>query len=197
MIVTVDSSALAILINPAANPPIDPSTGKPLQHAKARVDRFVSELTRNDTFIIPTPVLAEVLVVAGDEAPAIHQALAGLARAKIRPFGERAAIETAYICREAKSAGDKRGGSTDPWQKVKFDRQIVAIARVEGSDAIFSDDQGLVTLASRLGMRTISTWDLPTPEEVSNLFTVSGLGDDGQGCAEAEESGGRQSIDMG
>ena len=50
------------------------------------------------------------------------------------PFGTRAAVEAAAAHREAMLAGDKREGSSASWAKVKFDRQIVAIAKVEGRD---------------------------------------------------------------
>ena len=69
MILAVDSSALALLVNPAANPPDDPATGKPVEHARERVEYFIASLTASDTMIIPTPVLAEALVRAEDGVP--------------------------------------------------------------------------------------------------------------------------------
>jgi hypothetical protein len=171
----VDSSALALLINPAANPPDDPETGAPLTHARERVEFFIQSLTAADTLIIPTPALAEVLLRVGDGAPALLEALGGMARVRIRPFGELAAIETAVMTREAIEAGDKRGGSDAAWQKVKVDRQIIAVARAEGASKIYADDRGLISFAKRLGMEVFSTWDLPLPEAESNLFTAVGL----------------------
>jgi hypothetical protein len=55
---------------------------------------------------------------------------------KIRPFGERAAVETAAMTREALVAGDKRDGSEAPWQKVKVDRHVIAVAHVEAATQI-------------------------------------------------------------
>jgi hypothetical protein len=46
------------------------------------------------------------------------------------PFDTLAAIELAVMTRNALAAGDKRAGSKESWAKVKFDRQIAAIARV-------------------------------------------------------------------
>lgn len=195
MILAVDSSALVLLVNPAANPPDDPGTGQPVTQARERIEAFVRSLTSADTLIIPTPVLAEALVRAEDGAPGLLEALGGLARAKIRPFGERAAVETAMMTRDAIYAGDKRGGSEAAWQKVKVDRQVIAVARVEGATNIYADDLNLVAFAKRLGMDAFSTWDLPVPEAETNLFTAAGLTQVGQ-SAEAETGPPRRMINL-
>lgn len=171
----VDSSALALLVNPDASPPIDPTTSKPVVQARARVIGLIASLTAADSLIVPTPVLAEVLVRAGDGGPAVLEQLQGQARIRVRPFDERSAIEVAVMTKEAIKAGDKRGGSDEPWQKVKFDRQIIAIARVSGASRIYADDRGLSSFARILGMDVVSTWELPIPEGTENLFTVAGL----------------------
>lgn len=58
---------------------------------------------------------------------------------------------------------------------MKVDRQVIAIARVEGITRIYADDIGLVGFARRLGMDAFSTWDLPIPEQEQNLFTAAGV----------------------
>lgn len=191
MILAVDSSALALLVNPAANPPDNPETGEPVSQVRERVEFFIRSLTAADTLVIPTPVLAEALVRAEDGAPGLLEALGGMARVKVRPFGERAAVETAVMTREAIQAGDKRGGSDAPWQKVKVDRQVIAVARVEGATRIYADDRNLVTFAKRLGMDVFSTWDLPLPEAELNLFTSIGLPAAGDGAAGIDASSRR------
>lgn len=183
MIFAVDSSALVLLLNPSANPPDDPSKGKPVEFARERVEHFLAALTATDTLIVPTPVMAEALVRAGEGAPALLEQLGNQARVKVRAFGLRAALETAIMTRHATVAGDKRGGSKEAWQKVKFDRQVVAIARVERADRIFADDRGLVRFAKQLGSDVFSTWELPVPEAARNLFTNAGLAPDGTGSA--------------
>lgn len=67
------------------------------------------------------------------------------------------------MTREALRAGDKRGGSAEPWQKVKYDRQIIAIARVYGANLIYSDDDGIKTFADQIGLTVVRTWELPLP----------------------------------
>ena len=70
----------------------------------------------------------------------------------MEPFETRAAIEVALMTRNAKSGGDKKGGLDAPWAKVKFDRQIVAIAKVVQASAIYTDDGDIVSIA-----RNVST----------------------------------------
>lgn len=180
MILVVDSSALALIINPDADPPDDPATGSPLTRVRDRVDLLLSGMEARDTIIVPAPVLAEILVKAGDGAPDVLNGLQGLAKIRIVPFDERAAVETAIMTREALAIGDKRGGSTESWQKVKYDRQIVAIARVHGASRIYADDRGLVGFAKLLGMDVVSSWDLPLVETTEDLFTVAGIEPNGE-----------------
>lgn len=180
MILVVDSSALALIINPDADPPDDPETGSPLNRTRDRIELLQASMDARDTIIVPTPVLAEILVKAGDGAPDVLLALQGLAKIRIAPFDERAAVETAMMTREALAAGDKRGGSDQAWQKVKIDRQIVAIARVHGASRIYADDHGLAAFATLVGLDVVSSWGLPLPETTDDLFTAAGLEPNGQ-----------------
>lgn len=170
MILTLDNSTLTLVINPDARPPDDPDTGEPLKFAKERVEALVEGLTASDRLIIPTPVLAEVLVAAEEAAPEILNQLQSLARIQIVPFNQQAAVELAVMTRDALSLGAKKGASAEPWQKVKFDRQILAIARVTGSDAVYSDDSKLCGFAKSIGLHTRSTWELPLPEKEPDLL---------------------------
>jgi hypothetical protein len=144
-------------------------------------------MSTSDIVVVPTPVLAEVLVKAEEGAPGVLEQLQGQARVRVRPFDERAAVEVALMTREALTSGDKRTGSDQPWQKVKFDRQIIAIARVSGASRIYADDRGLVSFARSLGIEVVSTWELPVPEGANNLFTAAGLECDGRRSDEAGE----------
>lgn len=179
--ITVDSTTVALLLNPAASPPTDPTTGQRLKQAKERVDHLIAEMEREgETVLIPTPVLAEVLVKAGDSAPEIVERVLRSSRFKIADFDLRAAVELAAMTRDALAAGDKSGGSDSPWQKIKLDRQIIAIARANMSEVIYSDDGGVARFGEALGMRVIRTWELPLPPAPPpDLFSdLSSPGDD-------------------
>ena len=115
--------------------------------------------------VIPTPALAEFLVRA-DEAGAEYLRIME-SRRVIREahFGKRTAVELAAMAREALDQGDKRGGSDSPYQKVKFDRQIVAIARVEGEQKIYSNDSSLKGFAESVGLKVVHVAELDLPPE--------------------------------
>jgi hypothetical protein len=47
--------------------------------------------------------------------------------------------------------------------KTKFDVQIVAIAKVNGADIIYSEDTDIVRLGAEVGIKVVPVADLPTP----------------------------------
>ena len=53
--------------------------------------------------------------------------------------------------------------------EMKFDRQIVAIALVNGARSLYSDDDGLATFASKCGLVVKRVADLPVPATQQNL----------------------------
>lgn len=130
-----------------------------------RVDHLVDSLTKSrERIIVPTPALSELLVGAGDAAPQYLDILNRSAHFRIEPFSTKAAVEAAAAIRDAKAKGDKRGKGIDAsWAKVKFDRQIVAIAKVNGASIIYSDDDDVTKLCQPAGITVIALKDLPDP----------------------------------
>ena len=171
MIYVLDSSTLALLINPNSGVPKDPNTKQQLRYAPERVRHLIDRLSAKDTLVVPTPVLAEILVKAGEAGPELFEKLSPLARLSFIPFDMKAAIECAVMEQKARAEGTKKGSSEEPWQKVKFDRQIIAISRVVAADAIYTDDEKFVSFAKSVGMKTISTWELPIPNDAEDLFS--------------------------
>jgi hypothetical protein len=86
----------------------------------------------------------------------------------LRPFDSAAAVELGVRTAKAIAAGDKRESAPadTPWTKVKFDRQIVVIAIVNGASEIISDDPHVKALGERWGMKVTSVDDLPVPKEL-------------------------------
>ena len=101
--------------------------------------------------------------MAGNDSSAYVEKLARIRNILIKPFDEMAAIELAAVEVEDRSKGDKRGGSTGIWAKIRFDRQIVAIARTNKARRIYSDDLDLAKFATKLGIEVIPTWELSLP----------------------------------
>jgi predicted nucleic acid-binding protein len=125
--------------------------------------------------IIPTPALSEVLIGAGDAAPKYLEIINRSARFKVVPFGERAAVEAAAAHREAIDSGNKKEGDIS-WAKIKFDRQIMAIAKVEGADCVYSNDGDLVRLGQKDGISVVTLDQLPDPPEPASVNQYSMFG---------------------
>jgi hypothetical protein len=160
----IDETALSLMLHPAARPPSDPQTRKPIERVEDRIEKLLEDLdAENERIILPTPALCEFLVLAGKDGPAYLEKIHELKTFLVKPFDEMAAIELASIEYEARGKGDKRGGSASPWTKVKFDRQIVAIAKVNGATRMYSDDEDVIKFGTKAGMGVISTWNLPLP----------------------------------
>ena len=94
------------------------------------------------------PALTEVLVHADDAMPSYLEVLNNAARFRIVPFDQRAAIELGAIVRDGPSIQDLRVGTSSTRASLKFDRQILAIARVEGESTIYSDDTDMPNWAT-------------------------------------------------
>lgn len=81
----------------------------------------------------------------------------------VKPFDQVAAIELAAIEIDDRMKHGKRTGSASPWAKLRFDRQIVAIAKTNGATRIYSDDEDVIKLAARINIQAIATRELPLP----------------------------------
>lgn len=173
MRVALDASMLMLFLRPDSGVPIDPNTSKPVTHPRERIAHLIDTIERGGgSVVIPAPALSEVLVRAGPAAPEIVQIIQKSSALVIAPFAERAAIEAAEMTASAIQQKDKKDGSVDTWAKVKYDRQIVAISKVEGVDTLYSDDLGIANVANRAGINVVKLSDVELPPEAaqSNLF---------------------------
>lgn len=162
--VVIDNTFLSLMLHPKVRPPKDPSTQKPVERIQDRIEKLLEDLdSEAERMILPTPVLSEFLILAGKDASAYVERLARMRNILIKPFDEMAAIELAAVEVEVRSKGNKRGDSVGIWAKIRFDRQIVAIARVNKAKRIYSDDLELAKFATKLGIEVVPTWDLQLP----------------------------------
>jgi predicted nucleic acid-binding protein len=161
--VVFDSAVLTLLLWDQARPPLDPATGKPVELCKERMELLVAALHKTkQTILIPTPVISEVLTVSG----AGLRYLVILQKTpvfRIEPFDARAAIELAEMNKIHLATGDKKAGIDAPWQKIKIDRQIIAIAKVAGAKIIYTNDASLKATAEGVGFKVIGVHELPVP----------------------------------
>jgi predicted nucleic acid-binding protein len=162
--VVIDNTFLSLMLHPKARPPRDPSTQKPVERIEDRIEKLIQDLdSESERMIVPTPVLAEFLVLAGNDAPEYLNRLGEMKNLLVKPFDEKAAIELAAIELKERKGPTKRGTSNSPWTKVRFDRQIVAIAKANRATRIYSDDEDVMKYAARTGIEVVRTWDLPLP----------------------------------
>jgi hypothetical protein len=162
--VVFDAATLTLLLWERADPPLDPATGQAISQAKERVELLVQTLHKKGTkILIPTPVLSEVLVQSGPAGLRYVEVLQKTAVFRLEPFDTRAAIELAEMTREALDAGDKKSGVEAPWQLIKLDRQIVAIARVAGASTLYTDDEKLSKFALKAKLNVTGLHELPAP----------------------------------
>lgn len=172
MTVAFDASILLPLLNPSVQGPIDPVTGKNLESCRERIDYLIQSLEDNRTkIIIPTPALSEILVYADKAGPQYLSRIRDSRSFKIEPFDERAAVEVAFMIREElRSFGQKRRKqATQTWAKVKFDWQIVAIAKVNGASIVYSDDAGVRSFAQGSRLTVIGLAQLPLASKEAQI----------------------------
>ena len=168
--VVLDTTFLSLIFNPRS--PAVTRLPIPAADAQARLKAFVHRLdVKREPVVVPTPALAELLVGLSDSVGPVVDRLTKAGPFKLAPFDMRAAVELAAMTRSDVAGGDKRGGVDAPWQKVKYDRQIVAIAASLNARAICSDDRGVRAFGLRAGLEVIGVADLPevAPREV-DLF---------------------------
>jgi hypothetical protein len=137
--------------------------------AKERVEYLIATLSKTgEKIIIPTPALSECLVHAGPAGSEYLNIIGKQSCFRVASFDERAAVEAAIRTYEARQRGQRTGGSGKPEvtkTKIKFDRQIVAIATVENATAVYSDDGDVIGYAREAGMEAYRLSDLPEPPE--------------------------------
>jgi len=159
--VVFDASMALFLFSERVGVPKDPSTGQPVDRPKERVEFCLRELERRKLkIIIPTPALSEILVRSGAAAPEQLARISSAAAFKIVGFDQRAAVQVALM---AQLPEDRPRNTTETYAKLKYDRQIAAIAKVEGATAVYTDDSGLRRCAARLNIPAIGLAQLPLP----------------------------------
>ena len=136
-----------------------------------RIDHLVATIQKSgERIIVPTPALSEVLVKAGIAAPKYLEIIARSKYFRVAEFGERAAVEAAELTRDAVENGAKRGVTPEAnWAKVKFDRQIIAIARVVGATKIYTNDDQLARHAKAVNIEAIGPDELLDPPNVLQI----------------------------
>ena len=185
--VVFDSTTLLLLLRPGkVGVPIDYHTGKPVQYAHERIETLIEKLEEEKSkIIIPTPVISELLVHAGDEIGSILDVIQKRAVFSVEPFDQIAAIEVAFMARQDHDNRKNRQDKNVTLAKIKYDRQIIAIAKVHGASTIYSDDEHIHARVIGMNIEAIRLADLPvsqskqqTPLDFNAPIGISFLGEE-------------------
>lgn len=127
---------------------------------------LVAELEKvGATIIVATPALSEIMIRTGVQAAQTWiTEMNKSSMFKIVEFDIKSAIEVALMAGHTVRGEGKRKADNDTYAKLKYDRQIVAIAHTEGASIFYTDDKKQKVLAQRLGMVVRSLADCPIPE---------------------------------
>ncbi|WP_282810570.1 type II toxin-antitoxin system VapC family toxin [Thauera humireducens] len=133
----------------------------------ARIRGLIGD-TRNarGRLVVPAPVLAEFAVKAREEE---LDFIASQKIFQIAPFDAVAALECGFMIREAFASERK-----EDRRKIKFDLQILAIAKVCRASRLVSDDNQLRKRAATIGIAGLRVLDLPIPDDERQIPLVLG-----------------------
>ena len=128
--VAVDASFLGALLDPTIR--------------NESISNLVKKLSaENVKIIVPTPSLAQVLTRSPDSAQEWMQVLNGNSCFQVRPFDDKASFELVQVLGES---------ATNLRDILRFDRQIVAIAKVYGVSVLYADDEQVTQFAEECGI---------------------------------------------
>lgn len=134
----------------------------PMRRVEALIDLVESS---GGAIIIPTPVLAEYLVGIDKKDHQTHlRMIQRQSCFEIASFDEIAAIE----CAQMPSIKElKHMMKSDTANKVKFDRQIISIAKALNVDEVWTHDKGVFNRCKEMGIVVKSLADIdPAPIQV-------------------------------
>ncbi|WP_322107190.1 hypothetical protein [Paraburkholderia sp. J41] len=167
--VVFDTSFLALAFDSGYKAPLDPATGQPLTQCVERINGLIAHLNSSkQRILIPTPVLAEYLVEGGPDKDKRLQIFANSRVFSVASFDQRAAIECAML-EDGDSKKKKKLTPAETKAKVKFDRQVIAVAKAHRAHSLYTGDQKLADRANENGINAILTWEVPLPLSAAQL----------------------------
>lgn len=157
MRVCLDSNCLAVLLDKAATSPMS-FDGIAISEAKARLDYFIE--SEKPEILIPSPLYSEILMISSISQQDLDKYLRDNGSFILVNFDFRAA---SALCNIEKPTAGKRLNRNETMAKIKFDRQILAVAKVHGVDQIVSTDRGVHIDAGRYDIDCLCLSGLPLP----------------------------------
>lgn len=145
--------------NDGAKDLANPETGAIIDNAFDRALALVDRIDNlKGTVVLPAPVLSEYLLGVSREKHNAHLGIIMSTRSiQIAPFDELAAIECALLPSNQEL---KNMDANSTMAKLKYDRQIIAIALSIGADEIWTHDKQVFAKAKALGIQARSLADI-------------------------------------
>lgn len=154
--IAIDATTLSIMLNPKSRLPVE--------FARERIIGFIGRAEKERRkLIIPTPATAELLTAIGPTSADYIRVINRKAVFEVRAFDDVAAMELAFLNRDVFGGLDKKN-KLEAWQKIKVDRQIIAIAKVADCEQILTEDEALGNRARLCEIEPIKLADLPIPD---------------------------------
>jgi predicted nucleic acid-binding protein len=160
--IVIDTNVLVqIMQNDGAKDLIDPETDKLVAGAFERAEALVDRIdTLNGVVVLPAPVVAEYLLGIERNSYQRHlEILNGVRCIEVSAFDQQAAIECALLVTNQEM---KQLDPDSKMAKLKYDRQILAIAIASGAKEIWTHDKQLYKRSRAMGLiaRSLASIDL-------------------------------------
>ncbi|MGO9258551.1 MAG: hypothetical protein ACLQU1_19870 [Bryobacteraceae bacterium] len=140
--------------------------GKPVvDRAQDRIDFLVQTISdkKDSKIILPTPALAEFMLLAADRWAEYLTIIRRRAIFEIAGFDDPEAVELVEHWLKFGDGKKLKPSTPETWAKLKYDRQIAAIAVTRRVECIYSTDCDLEKYAKELRIKFRNLVDLPLP----------------------------------
>lgn len=164
MIGLFDAGFIYILFDDRARVPRDASAKLVVDRAQDRIDFLVQTISeRKDKIILPAPVLTEFMLLSSDRYRDYLAIIRRTAVFEVAGFDEPETIELVEHFLKVGDGKKLKPGTAETWAKLKYDRQIAAIAKTRRAECIYSTDADLEKYATDLNIKFCNPIHLPLP----------------------------------
>jgi len=161
MIVLFDANFIMMMFDENARAPIRKDR-PPIPDARIRIEHLVDTLSRSKSkIVLPAPALCEFLLMAPNHYQSYLAAIKKRSVFEVAPFDDACIVE--LVEQGRKQGKPRRADRQATWAKLKYDRQILAIARVHRVSKIYSTDDAVRQAAGELAIASFDLHDLPEP----------------------------------
>ena len=162
MRICIDSNYFAVLIDQASGT-IQDQKGSAIEFVRERLLHFIKE--NKAEVILPSPVYSELLMISTVTTELLDKYLGNNGRFIICPYDVRAARVHAEVEKPILRK-DKRAGRNETMARLKFDRQILSIAKQNGVELIVTSDTGVISDSKRYDINTICVAEMDLPPSI-------------------------------